>query len=311
LKEKLYRLNFGWEPIVLVLLVLIALTGSHNITTSPNQSFVTQIANLEQAPNEEEIKKANDKSNPVENRREIAFILFRQLYSKNQELATELGKIPEFADNEIGEGDLKGLKNFTQYYLNSNSKTEANFKEILNVGKREYRKFCSPLQAAFWLAEKGEIEKFGLDRCWYGHGLLTLTKLDTLFQLAWCGYQEEKWKDFDTVVDRLNSPELISIWMLDNLKFVYHPGGKPYSPQYFFKIRKGDCKDYAAFATYCLRRNGYKNARTVTKPTPHDSGGHWFCVYTENAKFYAIDNGRIVGPKTSYGELIKTIKSYH
>ena len=33
------------------------------------------------------------------------------------------------------------------------------FKEILTVGRPEYRKFCSPLQGLFWLAEKGELKK--------------------------------------------------------------------------------------------------------------------------------------------------------
>ena len=67
----------------------------------------------------------------------------------------------------------------------------------------------------------------------------------------------KKWDEFSEVVDRLNSSYLISKYLVNNFEFVYHSGTTPYSPRYFFKIKKGDCKDFAKFAVYCLRRAGY------------------------------------------------------
>jgi len=289
LKEKLSRLNLGWEAIVLAILLLVALNGAQNRTSSPNRSFVTQIPNLEQAVTEEEIKRVEKEyeSNPGGNRQEMAFILFRQLYQKNQQLAVELGRIPEFADSNVSQEDLEGLKNLVRYYLKSEDDLlELRFKQFMNVGKKKYRKFCTPLQAIFWLAKKGKP--------------VINTSLGVLLKRAWGNYQGEGWKDFNEVIDRLNSPELVSRYMLDNFSFVYHPGGTPYSPKYFFKIKHG---------TFCLKRAGYDARYTVVGG--NRPRNHLTCVYTENSKFYTMDNGRIIGPFKSRRACIKYIERIH
>lgn len=96
--------------------------------------------------------------------------------------------------------------------------------------------------------------------------------------------------------------------MLHNFDFKYHPGGDPYSPQYFFKIKKGDCKDYAKFAEYCLRRAGY-NAK-YTK-VGRGRGSHIICVYKEKGKYFVVDNDNLRGPYDSYNQMIRRIKSLH
>jgi len=296
-KEKLHRLNSGWEVVVLALLVLVALSSHRWATTSPNKSFVTQVSNLKQPPTEEEIRKA-------ENPREKAFILFRQLYQKNPELTVELGRIPEFADNKVSQEDLESLRNFVNGYLKyRNSAVDENIKEMIDtVGKKKYRRFCTPIQAIFWIAEKEEIIK--------ENNPFEINVYNLLIK-SWrkSGYKGKKWDSFNEVVDRLNDPYLLSRYMLDNFNFVYHPGEIPYSPQYFFKTQKGDCKDYAKFATFCLTRAGYK-AKTIVIPlTPHES--HVISVYTEDNEFFAIDNGKIRGPFSSYSKMIRVIRSFH
>jgi len=312
LKERLYRLNFGWEVIVLALLIIIALSGTQRITTSPNKSFVTQIPNFLQPPTREEIRKTEtlDLSQP-ENRKEVAFILFRELAQKNPELATELGRIPEFADNQLSQKDLKGLKNFVKGYLKYKSAPgDENIKRMItSVGKKEYRKFCTPIQMMFWIAEKEEITEKNnpfelnlnnlLNQAW-GYSRFPVRKVE---------YKGKKWDEFSEVVDRLNSSYLISKYLVNNFEFVYHSGTTPYSPRYFFKIKKGDCKDFAKFAVYCLRRAGYD--AKYTRISFSSRRGHVFVTYIEDGKFFAIDNGKLIGPFDSYPSLIKKIRLLH
>jgi len=307
LKERLCRLNLSWEVIALVLLIVVALGRSHLGITSPNQSLVAQIPNLEQLPTAKEIERAYNEFDMLEDKKEMAFILFHQLYQKNPELAVELGRIPEFADNDVNEMDLMGLDNFVQYYLNSTDpETESNFREILNIGKREYRKFCSPLQAVFWLAQRQRLT--GENRLW------KYFSLQGLLNQAWDFTEKERWDNFDIVTERLNDPRLIQYYLNMNIQYFHTPGVTQH-PEETFKRKRGDCGDQATFANYCLEKAGYESY--ILSIGWKGGQGHSVCVYKEASKLYVIADvgGRkgLHGPYESNKEIalaVAPIKSF-
>ena len=65
-----------------------------------------------------------------------------------------------------------------------------------------------------------------------------------------------RWKDFDTVVERLNAPELVDYYINDNITYKYAKGSTN-SPEYVFSKRLGDCDDLAGFGDRPLSKAGY------------------------------------------------------
>jgi len=255
---------------------------------------------MKQVPTTEEI------ANMPSSNRKRCYELFTELYQKNPGLAEELGRIPDFADNEISYKDLDALVNMTNYYFESKWPfIKQAFEEILDVGIRDKRAYCSPLEALKWLAEKRQFKEGSESHL---EDPLSYYTLMSLISAAWEFREEERWGDFKRVTNRLNSPELVAKYLQDNIAWKYHKGEIPYFPTRFFTIKRGDCKDYANFATYCLRRAGY-DARNVSIRTPR--GGHMFCLYTENNKFFAIDNMNLRGAFYSSGKAIQAIRSLH
>lgn len=64
-------------------------------------------------------------------------------------------------------------------------------------------------------------------------------------------------EDFATVVERLNTPVKAAQYANDMFTFTYHDGCISYPPEEFFRLREGDCKDYATFLSYVLAHHGY------------------------------------------------------
>ncbi len=94
----------------------------------------------------------------------------------NQILANEIGKLPEFQDG-ISDYEITALKNFCNLYKAYPQQFNDVFNEMLKVGKPEYRKYCSPLQALYWLIEDGRINE--------AKSVLQNYKLSTLLNYAW------------------------------------------------------------------------------------------------------------------------------
>lgn len=307
MKKGLHRLNLSWGTIVLALLVLLALTRTHRVITSPNLSFVTQIPNVEQEATREEIDKIEKEYRPdsVKSREGTAYLLFRQLYHTNPELAEELGRIPEFVDNHVSERDIERLRNLTVFYINSEYREQIDktLEWVLNnIGKREYGRYSSSLQAYFWLST--EESKSSLS---YLRALRGRAKGMRLIRRAWRGYQGDEWKNFEDVVDRLNSPELVVLYMRNNFRLRVHWGEDHWSPKGLFRVKWGDCEEHAAFSTFCLRRAGY-DAKYTEVPACRK---HKVCLYTEDGRFFAIDNQTLRGPFNSRAEAYRVIRRFH
>jgi hypothetical protein len=74
---------------------------------------------------------------------------------------------------------------------------------------------------------------------------------------------DPRWIDFATVVERLNSPELIDFYQKRNFRALRYgsrsKNGSPSSaPEKIFIRKGGNCDAFAAFTIHCLRRAGYE-----------------------------------------------------
>jgi len=234
---------------------------------------------------------------------ETAVHLFKQLYALNPSVALEVGKLPEFQGN-IGEKQILALTKFIDLIQNATEPEKANLESFLEVGKPASGQYCTPLQAIFWILERGkprtsptmqEIEYFQLAKIGNRPGINPLDySLEELLAQAWDFSEQDRWKDYEMVTDRLNSPELLNYY--ERVRFIYEiKEGRidPYtyagSPKKLFKSNRGFCMDVSAFTAYCLQKGGYK----VWKRNVHPSGYlHEVCFFEDNDKEYIMDNGR-------------------
>jgi len=83
---------------------------------------------------------------------------FAKLALNKRLLANELGKLPELQDG-ISEKEARALDAIVKFYHENPDAFDSAFKQMYQIGLPEVRKYCSPLQALFWLAESGEIEE--------------------------------------------------------------------------------------------------------------------------------------------------------
>lgn len=77
---------------------------------------------------------------------------FKELSAKNPLLANELGKLPEIQDG-IFDNEKIALEQIVLLYERYPNKFDDAFNEMYKIGLPGHRKYCSPLQALFWLAE--------------------------------------------------------------------------------------------------------------------------------------------------------------
>lgn len=229
-----------------------------------------------------------------ESNRKKAYELFAKLYQKNPELADEIGTIPDFADSDITDKDLEALVNITDYYFQSkNPKIKEAFRKMLNIGMEDKRAYCSPLEALKWLSEKYEFEKGG---AYYRNDPLSDYTLPRLLRASWDFSEQKKWSNFEKVAKRLNSPELVSIYMRDKIRYIpdegltRETGNITSNPRTTFERRGGDCEDQAWFASYCLGKASYRTY--VANPfRAHPIRGHSVCVFKDrNGLWYQLDN---------------------
>jgi hypothetical protein len=222
---------------------------------------------------------------------------------------------------------------------------------MYKIGLPEHRKYCSPLQALFWIAmestfskEKNPIKPYALsnllDEAWTFRPNLSPQILEEIVgtirdpeirkdfekEIAKkdksVGYRlmyrieyfpelfpnwvprklnelksNNPWSDYNAVLDRLNSPELVDFYVKKQIAYSNYweiPGysadiGSPY---YVFKYKKGDCVYISAFVVQALRRNGY--SAWIEKMPPVRPGDLWHavCVFEIQGEKYIIDDGR-------------------
>ncbi len=131
----------------------------------------------------------------------------------------------------------------------------------------------------------------------------------------------ERWQDFNTVVRILNAPKKISKYMEDHFTYYPDPEGEDIwqKARETFYRKGGDCEDYAIFALYCLRMNGWsynafdvlrnKSAAVMGIMWYGIEEGHAVMVYVVDGEYYVIHNGLIPseGPFPDLESLIDLI----
>ena len=227
--------------------------------------------------------------------------VFKELSAENRLLATEIAKLPEIQDG-FSDKDVLALERISRYYHRHPEDFDTAFHIMYNEGYPDIRKFCTPLQALYWLALDDELERIDIAK---------YTLLDLLNE-AWykTGFEYDgkgRWDDFREVTERLNSPHLIDYYEVRNFSYKKVVGaGK--NPRYIFKNKAADCWQYTSFSTFCLKRNGYR-ARAISVIHGRSSfANHVVCEYTDkDGKAYIMDNSltaysRVSGvwPKEAY-----------
>jgi hypothetical protein len=86
--------------------------------------------------------------------------------------------------------------------------------------------------------------------------------------------------NFTAVVDQLDTPEKALQYMRDTFIFsVHYPGLRSYPPEEFFRVKKGDCKDYATFFSYVLAQHGYYAEIVSIK---YSGSGHSVTIFRDD-----------------------------
>ena len=276
--------------------------------------------------------------------------IFENIKKQNSLLAEEIGKLPELQDGIQGEEQL-ALKVLCDVYKKNAQLLDGVFIQMNSIGLPEIRKYCSPLQALFWIARKGDSKKIEV--------ILTNYSLENLLSHGWdfnppimtdaeiseiiedisdsklrqqylsdrktCTNQQiqrlllidyrlnEKvfskrskkllaaknssnhphWSDFNTVLLRLNSPELVNYYEQDQIQWVDWRSLPtwPVSTSYVFQHGQGDCTAIANFTALCLRRAGYKAYEYKVAPRRPVDAHHSICVFFVDNTKYVMDNG--------------------
>lgn len=275
-----------------------------------------------------------------------------ELDQRNPLLVQELGKLPEIQDG-ISQLEKATLERIIYLYDSNPERFNEVFKEMYQIGKPNVRKYCTLLQALFWLVEDNKLEACNkilntynlndyLRNAWDFHETLNLsidqlkiiintlpqkeqrfydgiTKQDavnritlTLFKhYPECFSRESnklikdvmrhskyglRWNNFNTVVERLNAPELIDYYSSKLFRWVDYrtipttPPRWTVTPQFVFKHKKGNCVAITDFIIYCLQRGGYRAYELQVPDRSYNY--HSLCVFKKNGKKYLMDNGR-------------------
>jgi hypothetical protein len=264
---------------------------------------------------------------------------------RNRLLADELAKLPEISQFDSA-STLLALENLFAIYRFDPGRFDRLFACIYRIGLPKHRKYCSPLQAVFWMIQDTNLKDAGsllgleiekttdslgccrpqlatqaptlrpggtpmesgpagalrqvLNTAWQDeteliqpatirqiirrlqtravseeYALLVrrhsdrqlqsyilddyLRKKEVFSQRDWAviekALQRSRWKQFYTVADRLNAPELVNHYINENFFFRKTPASGVY---FTFYEKKAQCTDAAYFARFMLDRAGYR-----------------------------------------------------
>ena len=212
---------------------------------------------------------------------------FKNLAKNNPLLAQELGKIPEIQDG-VSEIDAMALERIIVFYNQNQKKINSAFELMNDVGQKNIRKFCTPLQALYWLALNDNLKLIDisnftlielLNRAWYQSGF---------------DYGGTRWGDFSDVTDRLNSPELLDYYVSRNFTYkrVSLRSIDDYrNPYIIFTKKQGQCWLFTAFSVYCLKKAGYQAHAVTVFHGVSSKPNHVACEYIDkDGKEYILDN---------------------
>lgn len=239
-----------------------------------------------------------------------------ELKTSYPELYQELLKLPELKDNTYKTN--KAAEQIARLGLLKENRQA--FELILNEGLKAKRKYCTPLEALLWIAYDENLNEHNplIQDTFTVHSLIIDAWTNTTISQS---FSSKSWSNFNEVIDRLNSPQLIAIYTKYNLSYSYIPHEKEgvKSVREIFKDKKGACYDYALFASYLLKKSGYDKAWGTSvrfdKIVNGFYGGHVGNIYIDpkDNHCYSMDFGTygggyvVYGPFTSLEEAAKHI----
>ena len=269
---------------------------------------------------------------------------------KNPLLATEFRKLPEIQDG-LNKEEKAAIERLSQLYRIQQLEFDDAFNKMYEIGLPEQRKYCSTLQALFWIAmersfskENNPVNPYSLDsllnEAWTFRPRISLKMINKIvasikdpeirtnyekwiiekkkyisFNLAnhakfspdifeeWVHkkikeLKNKLWNNYNVVLDRLNSPELIDFYVTkhigysnywDILGYDRYGSGDSY---YVFKNRSGDCLYISEFIVQALRKNGYRAYVEKKSALRCVDAWHAVCVFESHGKKYIIDDGK-------------------
>jgi len=170
---------------------------------------------------------------------------------------------------------------------------------LVGLKHDEYR-YSPSLVAFYWFIKDGKFNPESFNEIYKGSFDFT--------KMVWGDMKGERWKDFDTVVDRLNAPELVDYYINTNITYNYKSGSTrtPYS---VFSWKLGDCDDLASFGHKALKRAGYKTFGRRAYNGPGDAHIGLGLEKGDGTYFLVVDFSRRYGGKNRmsgpYNEIIE------
>ena len=214
---------------------------------------------------------------------------FKEIIENNALLAKEIGKLPDIQDG-ISSDEMIALKRLDRIYNENPIHFDGYFDTMYQIGLPEVRKYCSPLQALFWLLQQNPE---------LAYRRIKDKEINWLLLSAWVYSDKSRWGNPQDVMDRLNAPILFERWLRRNFKYnfkklpVRDPMSALQSAKQTLKIKKGICTDAAYLAYICLGRAGYETiplrAYFHKMSSQHPLGafvGHTICVIKKGNEFY-------------------------
>ena len=128
--------------------------------------------------------------------------LIEKIEQQNPLLAEEIRKLPEILDG-IDAHDQTALKHISANYAQQPAAFDQAFEQMYDTGLPEFRKYCTPLQALFWVAMRYPLSK---------KDLISEYSLRTLLEEAWT---------YDPIPDPVLMAELVASIKDDDLRAFY------------------------------------------------------------------------------------------
>jgi hypothetical protein len=113
---------------------------------------------------------------------------------------------------------------------------------------------------------------------------------------------------FTTAIAGLTTPKKVSDFLLKKVQFLPHDGCISYWPEEFYKLKQGDAKDYATFASYILGRKGYypNIVSFVWYGKKGERNEHTVVMYkNSNGTYQYMSNGKILDKVISVPDLLQ------
>jgi len=222
------------------------------------------------------------------------------------DLGEELRKIPEvkMARENADTSTVEAVEDIIYLIrkLKDLRTVRKNLNDMLNEGIRDKRKYCTPLQASLWIAYDNDEVNDILILAKEGDYVMKLLTAAWVSATTSRNFTSPRWKDFNEVVDRLNSPVAVSLYTKYNIRYQSEAVNEYVPARMVFERKYDDCDGFATLQAYFLKANGY-NAWSVGIDI-ESIFGHNVCGYKYDEKWWVLDvEGIQRGPFNSLDEL--------